>query len=78
MQGENKKGAYLALILSMVIFGTIGIFRRQIDLPSETLAFVRGILGSVFLLLAMRLTGRQPDAAGSDRSDDRLQLDPSL
>ena len=58
MQGENKKGAYLALILSMVIFGTIGIFRRQIDLPSETLAFVRGILGSVFLLLAMRLTGR--------------------
>ena len=48
MQGENKKGAYLALILSMVIFGTIGIFRRQIDLPSETLAFVRGILGSVF------------------------------
>lgn len=59
MQGENKKGAYLALILSMVIFGTIGIFRRQIDLPSETLAFVRGILGSVFLLLAMRLTGRR-------------------
>ena len=59
MQGESKKSAYLALILSMVIFGTIGIFRRQIDLPSETLAFVRGILGSVFLLLAMRLTGRR-------------------
>jgi RarD protein len=59
MQGENRKSAYPALILSMVIFGTIGIFRRQIDLPSETLAFVRGILGSVFLLLLMRLTGRR-------------------
>jgi len=57
----NKKSAYLALILSMVIFGTIGICRRQLPLPSETLAFVRGILGSVFLLLVMRVTGKKFD-----------------
>ncbi len=42
---------YLQFILSMLIFGTIGIFRRFIPLSSGLLAFTRGILGSLFLLL---------------------------
>ena len=54
MTAENRTGAYFALILSMVIFGTIGVCRRQLSLPSEVLAFARGIMGSVFLFLAMR------------------------
>ena len=45
------------LILSMIIFGTIGIFRRSIALPSEVLAFARGIMGSVFLILYRRIRG---------------------
>lgn len=59
MSVKNKKSAYSALILSMLIFGTIGICRRQLSLPSDTLAFVRGILGSAFLLLVMRVTGKR-------------------
>jgi len=42
------------MILSMVIFGTIGIFRRSLPLPSEVLAFARGIMGGLFLLLVMK------------------------
>lgn len=42
-------------IASMQIFGTIGIFRRSIPLPSAFLAFARGILGGLFMLLLGRL-----------------------
>lgn len=37
------------LIVSMCIFGTVGIFRRYIDLPSSLIALVRGLLGTCFL-----------------------------
>ena len=51
----------------MVIFGTIGIFRRAIPLPSEVLAFARGILGSVFLLLVLRVSGRKFDLRSASK-----------
>lgn len=50
MNRETVK-SYAALISSMLIFGTIGIFRRYIPLSSAMLAFFRGLLGSVFLLI---------------------------
>ncbi len=43
---------------SMVIFGTIGILRRYIELPSSFLALGRAVIGTVFLLL---LPGSKPD-----------------
>lgn len=48
-----KKSKYL-LILCMFIFGTIGLFRKQIDLPSSVLAMTRGFIGSIFILVFMR------------------------
>lgn len=51
MNGANK--SKLSLILSMFIFGTIGIFRRFIPLPSSILAMARGAIGVVFLLIFM-------------------------
>ena len=47
--------ALLKLIISMLIFGTVGIFRRYIPLSSGMLAFSRGVLGGCFLLLIMIL-----------------------
>lgn len=49
---QNARGT---LILSMVIFGTIGIFRKYIPLSSGIVAFVRGILGVVFLLAFVKI-----------------------
>lgn len=38
------------MIGAMTIFGTIGIFRKYIPLPSSLLALARGIIGTAFLL----------------------------
>lgn len=46
------------LIISMCIFGTIGILRRYIPLSSSLVALVRGVIGSIFLLLVCFLTRR--------------------
>lgn len=43
--------ARISMILSMFIFGTIGIFRRYIPLSSGLLAMTRGVIGALFLLL---------------------------
>lgn len=47
------KKARLQLILSMVIFGTIGIFRKYIPLPSGMMAMLRGLVGAGFLMLLL-------------------------
>lgn len=51
-QTESTK-AKLMFLTAMFIFGTIGIFRRYIPLPSGTIAMCRGFIGVVFLLGAM-------------------------
>lgn len=56
-------GARLRIILSMVIFGTIGIFRRLIPLPSGMIAMMRGLTGSIFLALVMAARGIRPETA---------------
>ena len=60
---ENRKEyrrSVLMGISAMLIFGTIGIFRRYIPLSSAFLAFVRGIMGGAFLLLAIKLRKGPP------------------
>lgn len=49
----------LKILISMSIFGTVGIFVRFIPLPSAVIAFCRGVLGCVFLLILMGLTGKK-------------------
>ena len=53
MKKENSAKA--SLILAMVIFGTIGIFRKYIPLSSGLVACARGILGVVFLLVFTKI-----------------------
>lgn len=56
-QSKNRN----MLIASMCIFGTIGILRRYIPLSSSLVALVRGVIGSLFLLLVCLLTKRTLD-----------------
>lgn len=49
----------LALMAAMTIFGTIGIFRRYIPLPSGAVALARSAIGALLLLAAL-LFRRQP------------------
>ena len=49
------------ITLSMAIFGTIGIFRRWIPLPSDLVALFRGAIGAVFLWIVLRIQRRKLD-----------------
>ena len=46
----------LEFLSSMLIFGTIGLFRKSIPYPSSLIAASRGLLGTVFLLLFLKIT----------------------
>lgn len=48
------------LVGSMLMFGTIGIFRRHIPLSSSVIALARAVLGTLFLLLLMAVKGSRP------------------
>jgi drug/metabolite transporter (DMT)-like permease len=58
----EKQGKRM-LMASMLIFGTVGIFRRWIPYPSGFIALVRAILGAVFLSFILLLKGQKPDWA---------------
>lgn len=54
---ENK--AKIMLLVSMVIYGTIGIFRRYVPLPSGMMALFRAVIGLLFLLLVIKVSGQK-------------------
>lgn len=49
------------LIFAMVIFGTVGIFRKFIPAPSSVIALVRGVVGTVFLLVYLAAAKKRMD-----------------
>lgn len=55
--------ARLSLLCSMIIFGSIGLFRRWIPIPSGLLAMLRGLIGAVCLLLIMLILKKPIDRA---------------
>jgi len=55
----NDKTALFKLVFTMVLFGTIGIFVRYITLPSSLIALVRGIIGTLYLLVVIVVVKRQ-------------------
>lgn len=58
----------MKITLSMLIFGTIGLFRRAIPLPSSLVAMTRGAIGMAFLLLVLRVKKVRIDAAAIRRN----------
>jgi len=54
-----EKRSKLQFLAAMAVFGTVGLVVRAIPLPSATIAFARGTVGCLFLLLFMRLTGKK-------------------
>lgn len=55
-----KKLSYIELVLSMVIFGTIGLFVVNIPASRSFVALVRGAVGSLFLLAVSFLIKKRP------------------
>ena len=73
MQQHDSRTSLLMLTGSMIIFGTIGIFRRYILLSSGMLAFGRGLIGVLFLCMFMKIRGRTIFHASGDHELSRLK-----
>lgn len=55
MPNKQANKNLISLILSMSIFGTIGILRKYIEMPSSFIALCRAVIGTVFLLVLVKL-----------------------
>lgn len=58
----------LKILISMAVFGTVGIFVRFIPMASAAIAFCRGVLGCAFLLILMAATGKKPNIGDMKRN----------
>lgn len=67
----REKLKYVAAVL---LYGTVGTFLRFVALPSEMVAFFRGLIGAVFILLALLFRGKRPDRAAIRRNGRWLLL----
>ncbi|MBQ7566937.1 MAG: EamA family transporter [Oscillospiraceae bacterium] len=56
---QNKTSSMIMMIVSLLIVGTIGLFRRFIPLSSPMLAFSRGLIGGTSLLIFLLVRGRK-------------------
>ncbi len=50
----NPAAERLKYIVAVVLYGTIGMFLRYVNLPSEIVALCRGSIGAVFIALYLR------------------------
>lgn len=71
---KKDGAARVCLVASMCIFGTIGLVRRWIGLPSGTVALARAVIGSLFLLALLAVKRTRPDWPALRRNGLRLIL----
>lgn len=74
----QNKAALGRIAASMAIFGTVGIFIKQLPFPSAVIALGRGIIGSVFLLLTAVLMKKPLDKAAIKKNLKLLILSGTL
>jgi len=78
MNNQNSS-AKLKMVVSTVAFGTVGIFRRYITLPSCVLAMARGLIGATFLVLVILITRKGVlDKAGIKKNLIKLVMTGAL
>ncbi len=56
---KNNNTARVMAIVSMLIFGTIGVLVKNIPLPSAVIALARSAIGALFLVLWTAVTGKK-------------------
>ncbi len=68
MKGSETSNARLGLIASALIFGTIGLVKRYIPLPSAYVSLARAVIGFAVLLIFQLVRGKKPDFAAIKRN----------
>ena len=64
----NPAAERLKYIAAVVLYGTIGMFLRYVNLPSEIVALCRGSIGAVFIALYLRSRRQRLDRAAIRRN----------
>jgi len=62
---QNSGKSLAMLIAAMCIWGTIGLFRKAIPLPSGLIAFSRGLIGALFLAPLAKRRSVSHDSGGA-------------
>ncbi len=78
---KMKKANHIAtaeLLSSMLIFGTIGIFRSYIPFPSGFIAMARGLIGALFIALIFLVKRKKPNLAAIKKNAGFLILSGAL
>lgn len=65
---DKKRTAIFKLSLAMLIFGSIGIFRRGIPLSSSWIACIRGVVGTLFLMAVVLVSGKKMNGRAIKRN----------
>lgn len=73
---ENR--ARLNLITAFVVFGTVSIFVKYIDMPSSIISLVRGIIGSAFIFLYLLIVKKHVDYEGIKKNLLKLMINGIL
>ncbi len=71
---NQQVAARLKLVVVMLLFGTIGIFVRYINMPSSLIALARGSIGAIFLLAVVFLRKTGIDVDGVKKNLWKLVL----
>ena len=58
----------LKYVIAVVLYGTIGLFLRSVNVPSEIVAMCRGIIGSAFMLAVLKTRHQRLDRAAIRRN----------
>ncbi len=61
LESNKETKSKIMFILSMLIFSTIGIFRRNMELSSSVVALYRGVIGVIFLLVVLGVKKQKVD-----------------
>ena len=69
---KNDPKSLAMIISSMLVFGSIGVFRRYIPASSAFLACSRGLLGGLFILVFLKLARRSGGEKLTARQPGRL------
>ena len=75
---KNDPKSLAMIISSMLVFGSIGVFRRYIPASSAFLACSRGLLGGLFILVFLKLARRGEKAGAARRTSEGSPVGQAL
>ena len=69
---SKTSSAKVNLAISAIIFGTLGLFSKNISMPATVITMIRGLVAAPFLLLVLLAARKKMDGAAIRKNLPRL------